>query len=169
MSNFRPFSAIRCLVYLGTKRVGYAQGVSVRPNVMGSPIKELGDIYAKRIEPVDSDAGGNFDYIHILDAPLAQLVDSSGRHLWGTHMLSNRQWIEYDPPPLTLVDQYSTKRVITCLGVFPDSQSFQLALGGMMQVGCGFRCTRAFEHSESIFTGPAAIQGDVPVPPQGIA
>ena len=153
MSGFRAFSAIRAYIYLGPVRVGWATDVSVQPNMMGLPVKILGDIYAQRIEPVDSDAGGSFGYIHILEKPLSMLVDAQGKSLWGTHLLKNRQWIEYDPPPLTVVDQYSTDNVLTCLGVFPNGQTFNLAQGGIMQANCSFRCTRAFEHTTSIFTG----------------
>lgn len=167
--SMRAFSSPRALLYLGPVRVGWVTGLSISPNMMGLPIKVLGDIYAKRIEAVDSDASGSFSTIKILEQPMSLLRDSRGRRLWGDQLMTNRQWIEYDPPPLTLVDQVSGQRVITCLGIFPNGHQFGLSQGGVASSDFNFRCIRAFEHSESIFTGQELIQGDIPQPIQGLA
>lgn len=150
--GYRPFSAIRAHIFFDTVRVGWAVGVSVQAATVGAPVKVLGDIYAKLIEPVDTDVTGSFDYIHILDRPLASLA-ANGRKVWGTHLLTNREWIQFDPPMMTIVDMFNNDNVITIQGAFPQGQNFTLTQGGMMMVDCSFRGIRAFEHGTAIVTG----------------
>lgn len=149
----RAFSSPRAILQIDNKRIGWAQGISVRPGVTTAPIKVLGNIYTVRFEPTDTNCSGSFDYIHILAAPLRSLAQGNGATaLWAGHFLSTAEWIRYEPPAMTLVDTITNKSILTIEGMVPEGQSFSLSQGGLLMVSCNFVCTRAFEHKEPIST-----------------
>lgn len=151
--QLRAFSSPRCGLQIDGTRIGWAQGISVRPGVTTAPVKILGDMYTQRFEPVDTNVSGSFDTIHILNAPLASLTRRGGAaSVWAGHFLSTRDWVMYEPPNLELFDLITGKLVLSIEGMVPEGQSWQLSQSGLMMVSCSFVATRAVEHNTPIIT-----------------
>lgn len=145
----RAFSSIRAWLFIESQKVGWANGFRMRPTTTSSDIRVFGNIYRERAEPVDASASGSFDFIHMLWAPLSSLK-SNNYQLWANQLMDTRQWIDYEPPPLTLVDMVTKKIVCTVEGMMPEGEEFALTQGGLMQRSCNFSCNKAYEHIKLI-------------------
>ena len=142
----RAFSSPRAWLFIGSQKIGWATGFRMRPSVNATDIRVFGSIYRERAEPVDASGSGSFDYIHMLWAPLAGFKEGTYQ-LWANQLMTTLQWIDYEPPPITLIDMVTKKEVCTIQGMFPESEDFSLSQGGLMQKNCNFTFNRAFEHS----------------------
>lgn len=163
--NRRAFSSPRAAIVIGGVPVGWAQGFQARESVTSVPIKVLGEMYTQRFEPVNADASGSFDLIHLLVEPLSGLITSSAAgntvRAWASHILSTQQWIAYDPPALSLVDLNTTgfragssgnRSVITVIGMMPEGRSFTISQGGLLMENCNFNAIKIEEHRVAIET-----------------
>lgn len=145
----RPFSSPRALLLIGNFKIGWVTGFRIRPSATGAPIKVFGDMYRQRTEPVDADGSGSFDLIHILSEPLSA-ARQDGFVLWADHLLSTGQWIDYEPPNLTLVDAKSKRVICTVEGMFPENQEFALVQGGLLQHSGSFSFRKAYPHATPV-------------------
>lgn len=112
-------------------------------------------MYTQRFEPVNADASGSFDLIHLLSEPLSYLRASSSNgqvRVWASHVLTTRQWVAYNPPTLSLIDMNTTglgagnRSVITVYGMMPEGRSFTISQGSLMMENCNFNAVRIEEH-----------------------
>lgn len=145
----RAFSSPRALLYISTLKIGWATGIRVNPSMAATDINVFGDVYRQRAEPVTASGSGSFDFIHMLWAPLASFKEGP-YSVWANQLMSTQQWIDYEPPPLTLVDLITKREIVTLKGMFPEGEEWSLTQGGLMQRNCRFTFDRAYEHSTAI-------------------